>query len=87
MFAAAATESPYAILYVLIGLKTLWDPAMSRVGDVAAPTRAPPPHWLMKLGDRMGKDEGGSAALAKQWSLDLEPAAGAASKTSNRMRR
>jgi hypothetical protein len=72
MFAAAATESPYAILYVLIGLKTLWDLAMSRVGDVAAPAPATPPRWLMKLGDRLGKDKGGSDALARQWTVDVE---------------
>jgi hypothetical protein len=74
MFAMAMTESPLGMLYVLIGLKTLWDLAMSGVGDAAAPTSATPPRWLMRFSDRMAGDKGGSAALAKQWSVDLEAA-------------
>jgi hypothetical protein len=74
MFAMAMTDSPLGLLYVLIGLKTLWDLAMSRTGDAAAATAATPPRWLMKLGDRMDKDKGGAAALAKQWTVDREAA-------------
>ena len=74
MFAMAATKSPFSVLYALIGLKTLWDLAMSRVSDAPAPTAATPPRWLLKIGDRMGKDKGGGAALAKQWKVECEAA-------------
>ena len=74
MFAMAATGSPFSVLYVLIGLKTLWDLATSRVSVASAQTAATPPRWLLKVGDRMAKDKGGSAALAKQWTVEREAA-------------
>ena len=72
MAAMAATDSPLGLLYVLIGLKALWDLALTRV--VAAPVPAQPPRWLLKLGDRIGKGKGGATALAGQWSASLEAA-------------
>ena len=72
MAAMAATDSPLGLLYVLIGLKTLWDLALTRVVAAAVPEQ--PPRWLLKLGDRIGKDKGGAAALAGQWSSGLETA-------------
>ena len=39
MFAMAATGSPFSVLYVLIGLKTLWDLATSRVSVFALSRR------------------------------------------------
>jgi len=72
MAAMAATDSPLGILYVLIGLKALWDVALTRV--VAAPVPGQPPRWLLKLGDRLGKDKGGAAAMAEQWKAGIEAA-------------
>lgn len=72
MAAMAATDSPLGILYVLIGLKTLWDVALTRVVAASAPKQ--PPRWLLKLGDRLGKDKGGAAAMAEQWSAGIEAA-------------
>jgi len=72
MWGMAASDSPIAVLYVLIGLKTLWDLALTRVVAAAVPQQ--PPRWLLKLGDRIGKDKGGAAALAGQWSSGLETA-------------
>lgn len=74
MFAMAATNSPFSVLYALIGLKTLWDLAMSRVNDAPAPTAATPPRWLLKIGDRMARDKVGGTALAKQWKVECEAA-------------
>lgn len=72
MAAMAATDSPLGILYVLIGLKALWDVALTRV--VAAPVPKQPPRWLLKLGDRLGKDKGGAAAMAEQWNAGIKAA-------------
>lgn len=74
MFVMAATGSPFSVLYALIGLKTLWDLATSRVIVASATTAAAPPRWLLKVGDRMAKDKGGSAVLAKQWTVEREAA-------------
>ncbi len=74
MFAMAATASPFGVLYALIGMKTLWDLAMARAGDVSAAAPIAPPAWLLKVGGRMAGNEGGRAALAKQWSVALETA-------------
>ena len=84
MAAMAATDSPLGILYVLIGLKTLWDVALTRV--VAAPVPKQPPRWLLKLGDRLGKDKGGAAAMAEQWSAGIEAARRQAIEDEQRVR-
>lgn len=70
MAAMAATDSPLGLLYVLIGLKTLWDLALTRV--VATPVPNQPPAWLLKFGDRIGKDKGGRAGMAEEWKKNLE---------------
>jgi hypothetical protein len=75
MFLMAMTKSPMAILYVLIGLKTLSDLG-SATGSRAAPPgeAAPPPAWTMKLADRIGKDKGGAVAFKKKWQADQDAA-------------
>ncbi|MEO7431492.1 MAG: DUF6498-containing protein [Dokdonella sp.] len=74
MFAAAATDSPYAVLYVLIGLKTLWDLSTSSAGDApAAPADKPPP-WLITVSERVGKGKISGADLQKQWKDSREAA-------------
>ena len=44
------TESPFAVLYVLIGLKTLWDLVSSSASAQAATLPDEPPAWALKLG-------------------------------------
>ncbi len=75
MFASAAFESPYGLLYALILLNTLWDLMMSGADARAAPPLHEPPAWLSKLGARIGKGQGGSAELARQWTQNLATAA------------
>lgn len=70
MMAMAATDSPLGLLYVLTTLKTLWDLATTRTQAAAVPDK--PPGWLLKLGDRIGKDKGGAAEMAAQWKSNLE---------------
>lgn len=74
MLAMAMTESPFGILYVLIGLKTLAD-----LGSLAGPqtttapaTPAEPPAWALKFADRIGKDKGGAAMFTAKWKKDME---------------
>jgi hypothetical protein len=68
MLAMAMTNSPFAILYVLIGLKALVDLG-SAMGEGAAPPDpdAPPPAWALKFADKVAKDKGGSAAMLKDF--------------------
>lgn len=74
MFAAAATDSPYAILYVLIGLKTLWDLAMSGSGDAPPAPAAQPPRWLVGFSERVGKGRISAAELGQQWQAGVAAA-------------
>ncbi|MEO7063440.1 MAG: DUF6498-containing protein [Dokdonella sp.] len=74
MVAAAATDSPYAILYVLIGLKTLWDLSMSNAGDAPASTADHPPPWLITVSARVGKGKISGADLDQQWQEGREAA-------------
>ena len=48
MWGMMATESPFAVLYVLIGLKTLWDLMTSGAGVKQLPDE--PPAWALKIG-------------------------------------
>jgi hypothetical protein len=50
MWGMMATESPFAVLYVLIGLKTLWDLFASTASAKAADLPDEPPAWALKLG-------------------------------------
>jgi Family of unknown function (DUF6498) len=67
MFAMAATQSPFGVLYALIALKTLWDLAMSRVSETPADTPENPPTWLLKMTARVAREKGGAAALQEEW--------------------
>jgi hypothetical protein len=49
MWGMMATESPFAVLYVLIGLKTLWDLVASNAGAKADTLPEEPPAWALKL--------------------------------------
>jgi hypothetical protein len=74
MFAMAMTDSPFGILYVLIGLKTLVD-----LGGVYSQGPQPaesdvPPAWALKFADKVAKDKGGSAALLKDLKAQGEKA-------------
>ena len=66
MLAMAMTNSPFGILYVLIGLKTLVDLGSAMGEGVAPPDpEGPPPAWALKVADKIAKDKGGSAAMLK----------------------
>ena len=78
MWGMMATESPFAVLYVLIALKTLWDLASSTAGAKASDLPAQPPAWLGKLANAVGKDQGGAAKMAADWQRNIEQAKRAA---------
>jgi hypothetical protein len=48
MWGMMMTESPFAVLYVLIGLKTLWD--LVATGATAKELPEEPPAWALKIG-------------------------------------
>lgn len=58
----AASQSPLAIVYVLIALKTFW--------DIAARNAENPPAWLLKLAEKIRKAQGNDAA----WQRECESA-------------
>ena len=72
MGAMMMTESPFAVLYVLIGLKTLWDLAASNASAKATELPAEPPAWVLKAADRLGKDKGDAEGLRREWEQDRE---------------
>ncbi|MFO1506739.1 MAG: DUF6498-containing protein [Lysobacterales bacterium] len=75
MFAMAATGSPFSVVFVLIGLKTL-----TEVGTALATARAPdsgprpPPAWMLKAANRFAKDKGGAAGLERKLAADADAA-------------
>ena len=72
MWGMMATESPFAVLYVLIAIKTLWDLASSTTSAKAADLPAQPPAWARKLADSVGKDRGGAAKMSADWQRNTE---------------
>ena len=78
MWGMMATESPFAVLYVLIALKILWDLASSTAGAKMSDSPAQPPAWLGKLANKVGKDQGGDAKMAADWQRNIEQAKRAA---------
>jgi hypothetical protein len=72
MWGMMATESPFAVLYVLIVLKTFWDLASSAAGAKAADLSTQPPAWLGKFANTVGKDQGGAAKMAADWKRNIE---------------
>lgn len=69
MMAMAATESALGLLFVLIGLKALWELAMT---GTPAPMGDLPPAWALRLGERFGKDKGGAEGFARDWKRDAQ---------------
>jgi len=67
MWAMAASDSPMAVLYVLIGLKTLWDAATAHSTNKADSLPAEPPPWLGKVADTVARKHGGAAAMQADW--------------------
>jgi len=67
MMAMAATESPIAVLYVLIGLKTLWDLAAAGSSAKADSLPENAPQWLGKFADKVADKHGGAAAMQADW--------------------
>lgn len=72
-------ESPFAMLYVLIGLKTLWELFASGSSMQAAAMPAEPPAWVRRLVAAVDKDKGG-AALSEKWAQDRAAMVRAASE-------
>jgi len=73
MFAMMQFDTPFALLYVLIGLKFLMD--LGSTGKVEVdPAPAEAPKWALKLADRIGKDKGGAKAMATDFARDAENA-------------
>jgi Family of unknown function (DUF6498) len=72
MFAMMAMDSPYAMLYVLIGFKTLWDVFAS--SSSANPRELPmePPAWVLRTAERLGKDGGGARKARADWQRNRE---------------
>lgn len=67
MFAMMATESPFAVLYVLIGIKTLWDLAAGGKVEAAQPLPKEPPRWAQSLADSVVAEGGGAKAMRADW--------------------
>ena len=67
MFAMMATDSPFAVLYVLIGIKTLWDLAAGGKAEAAQALPAEPPRWAESLADSVAKKGGGAGAMRAEW--------------------
>lgn len=78
MWAMAATDSPIGVLYVIVGLKTLWDLAMSGASERSARLPDKPPAWALKFADRIAKDKGGSKEMLADWQRSAEREAAAA---------
>lgn len=72
MGAMMATESPFAVLYALIAFKTLWDLGASAAGANPGSLPDEPPAWLGKVGDSVGKDQGGAAKMRADWKRKVE---------------
>jgi hypothetical protein len=72
MWAMVVSESPLAVLYVLIGLKTLWDLAASNAGAKADALPAEAPDWALKLADAVAKDKGGAKEMQADWKRSRE---------------
>ena len=71
MFAVMLTESPFGLLLVLVGLKTLAD-----VGGVLAraePLSDKPPAWASRIAARVGKaPDQGKADFEMEWRREIE---------------
>jgi hypothetical protein len=69
MIGMAMSNSPMAVLYVLIALKTVADllGIATRGAPKIADSDTPPPAWTMRMADKLGKGKGGSAGLLKKW--------------------
>jgi len=72
MWAMAASDSPLAVLYVLIALKTLWDLAASNASAKADALPAEAPGWALKLADAVAKDKGGAKEMQADWKRSRE---------------
>jgi len=72
MWAMFATDSPLGVLYVIIGLKTLWELAAGNAAATAAPLPARPPAWALKMADRIARDKGGAQKMIEDWQRSAE---------------
>jgi len=67
--AVMVTESPFAVLYVLIGLKTLLE--LASAGKISAQALpAEPPAWSKSMAEKL--DKGGAKELEAHWQQERE---------------
>lgn len=68
MAAMAMADSPFGVLYVLIGLKAIVDIASAATRHLAPVDAAPvPPAWMLKSADRLARDKGGAKGFLEEW--------------------
>lgn len=67
MFAMMTTDSPFAMLYVLIAFKTLWDLVAGGKAETAQALPQEPPRWAQSLADSVVVEGGGSKAMRADW--------------------
>ncbi len=73
MLAIALTDSPLGALYLLVGLKTLFELGAGAPGDPLLPEPTPdpgaaePPRWLLRLADLVGRHKGGAEGFRAHW--------------------
>lgn len=71
MFAIAMTESPYGLLFVLVGLKTLVDLGGALAHDEPLPDK--PPAWASRIANRVGKPGGQAGAdFDAEWRREVD---------------
>jgi hypothetical protein len=75
VLAMAMANSPFGVLYVLIGLKTLVDLAgVAAQGAKPADAADTPPAWTMKYADKLARDKGGAKGFLESWNAQTEKA-------------
>lgn len=80
MLAIALTDSPLGALYLLVGLKTLFELGAGAPGDPlpaepsADPDAAEPPAWLLRFADVVGQRKGGAEAFRAHWKRERQAA-------------
>jgi hypothetical protein len=72
MFAMMATESPFAMLYVLIALKTLWDVFASTASGRPQALPTEPPGWVASLADKTAKGKHGAQEMQREWTRNRD---------------
>jgi hypothetical protein len=71
MFAVMLTDSPFGLLFVLLGLKTLTDIGGALAHEEPLPDK--PPAWASKIASRVGKSAGQAKAdFDAEWQREID---------------